>query len=164
MQEKNLDGPGEQQVDSASVSFQYLLSKVDAVVNKIGLARTLTLLETIQNNAQIDGQNLNRLKCVANYLAGRCIDIYTLEPKKFTTHSGVHYREARMACYHLLISYTQASYSQVARALEVQNYQVKYGYNKYQEYLEIPQHYPKIIQQYRQLEHELTTFLSQLIV
>ena len=82
--------------------FQRLQQSLERVVNKIGVQRTTELLESFDNNSSTTSNELGKVKLITTYVISQSILLFDLDESQFYTSDIREYREARMACYHII--------------------------------------------------------------
>lgn len=154
--------PAEAINDNQAPDYKDLQRTIDVVIGKIGLQNTIFLLTNFINATSIPVHQTQRLQMVSQYLITECIQLFELNDKTFFTSGIREYREARMACYHLLKKYTGASYSKIAEDFGLTKRNVLYNYRKCDERLSVPYYYPSFLEKYDALEKRIIHFISKL--
>ena len=142
--------------------YKELQRNIDLVIGKIGLQNTIFLLTNFINATSIPVHETQRLQMVSQYLITECIKVFELNDRMFFTSGIREYREARMACYHLLKKYTGASYSKIAEDFGLTKRNVLYNCTKCDERLSVPFYYQSFQEKYDALEKCIIHFISKL--
>jgi len=145
-----------------SADYGQLQQHIDQVIGQIGLEKTIGLLTHFIDDTHIPVHETQRLKMVSQFLVNTCIEVFELQDKAFFTSGIQEYREARMACYHLLKKYTGASYSKIAEDFGLTKRNVLYNHNKCEERLSVPYYYADFNQRYSLVEDRMIQFISKL--
>ncbi|MDW3191939.1 MAG: hypothetical protein R8G66_06230 [Cytophagales bacterium] len=143
-------------------NYESLQRQIDVVIGKIGLHNTIFLLSTFIDETSIPVEQTQRLQMISQYLITRAIDVFELKEKMFFTSAIQEYREARMACYHLIKKYTGVSYSKIAEDFGLTKRNVLYNCNKCEERLSVPYYYQSFVDKYAILEKSIIKITSKL--
>ena len=102
-----------------NATYNDLQLRFDWFVGKYGLERAIQILDNFLNNQKIEVKDdMHRLQLLTDYVISQCITIFDLKADEFRTSSIPEYRQARMACYHLMKEYTDASYARIAERFD----------------------------------------------
>lgn len=147
----------------SSVNYNTLQNVLDKLLGKIGLDRTILYLESFLKNTSVECDKTETLKLVTDYIIARSIIVFDLDEDRFFKSKIPEYRDARMACFHLLRNYTDSSYSRIGQRFGIENKRhVHYFVKKCDEILSIPQFYKSFVGKYRNVESQTINFLSKL--
>ncbi len=144
------------------VSYADLQRGIDELVGRHGLAKAVQIVRHFSGNTRLPVSKNHRLKLIKEYIVSQCIDVFDLDASLFNTSTVREYREARMACYHLLKKFTGSSYAQIGQHFGWRMHTVYYFCQKCDEILSIPQYYKSFTDRYRSLEGSTLYFLSSL--
>lgn len=147
---------------SSKADYGLLQQHIDRVIGQIGLEKTICLLTHFIDDTHIPVHQTQRLKMVSQFLVTTCIGVFELQDKAFFTSAISEYREARMACYHLLKKYTEASYSKIAEEFGLTKRNVLYNHSKCEERLSVPFYYADFNKRYDLVEDSIIQFISKL--
>lgn len=144
------------------VSYADLQQSVDELLGRHGLEKTVEILRHFSQEVRMPVNRNHKLRLIKEYIIAQCIEVFDLEETKFNRSTVREYREARMACYHLLKKFTGASYSLIAEQFGWRLHTVYYFCQKCDEILSIPQFYKPFTDRYRSLEDSTIQFISSL--
>ncbi|MFY0689126.1 MAG: hypothetical protein JXQ90_18295 [Cyclobacteriaceae bacterium] len=147
---------------SKELNYSDFQKKVDAVVGKLGLHNAAFLLDSFIDNTSVSMQETQRLEIVSRFLIMEGIKVFELQEKLFFTSGIQEYREARMACYHLIKKYTGASHAKIAEDFGLTKRNVLYSCEKCKERLSVSYFYENFCQKYDLLEKRIIHFISKL--
>ncbi len=143
------------------VNYTTLQQSLDVVLGKIGLPKTVKLLCSFISNSSLSTTQVEKLKLVTTYIISQAIVIFDLNEEEFYDSRIPEYREARMACYHLLKKYTDSSYSKIGERFGLKKRQVLYYHQKCEEMLSISQYYKAFTAKYKDLEELTIEFIAK---
>ena len=143
-------------------NYSDLQRSIDELVGKHGLEKTVDIIRHFSGNTRIPVSQPHRLKLISDYITSQCIMLFDLEETNFHASTITEYREARMACYHLLKIYTDSSYARIGERFGWNLYHVFYFCKKCEEILSIPQYYKPFIEKYSSLEKCTINFIANL--
>ena len=146
----------------SNVNYVDLQKSIDELVGKHGLEKAVHIIQHFSRNAKIPVSKNHRLKLITEYIVSQCIEVFDLEAGKFNTCTVREYREARMACYHLLKKFTGSSYARIGQRFGWKLHTVYYFCQKCDEILSIPQFYKSFADKYSSLEGSTISFISKL--
>ena len=144
------------------LNYADLQQSVDELVGKFGLEKSVEIINSFSRNSRIGRSEIRKLKLIKDYIIAETILIFDLDEKNFFNSEIREYREARMACYHLLNKYTENSHSKIAETFGKKRGSALYFIHKCNNILSIPQFYPSFIEKYRGLESSTIHFISKL--
>ena len=144
------------------LNYADLQKSVDELVGKFGLEKSVEIINSFSRNSEIGRKEIRKLKLVKDYIIAETILIFDLDEKKFFASEIREYREARMACYHLLNKYTENSHSKIAETFGKKRGSALYFIHKCNSILSIPQFYPSFVEHYKSLESSTIHFISKL--
>jgi hypothetical protein len=148
--------------DHLNLNYTDLQNCVDALVGKFGLEKSVEIINSFSNNTKIGRKEVRKLKLIKDYIIAETILIFDLDEQNFFQSEVTEYREARMACYHLLNKYTENSHSKIAQTFGKKRGSAFYFIHKCNEILSMPQFYRSFIEKYRGLESSTIHFISKL--
>ena len=148
--------------DVAIQDYLTLQKRLDAVIGKIGLSKTIQLIEGFIDNSSIKVNEVEKFKLITAYIISQTIDIFDLKEDQFYTSKIREYRDGRMACFHLLKHYTDCSYAKIGEAFNQKKRNILYFCQKCDEMLSIPQFYRVFTDRYMSLENRVISFIAKL--
>lgn len=143
-------------------NYTSLQKSIDIVVGKIGLEKTIQLLDSFINNISVTHSEKEKVQLLTQYLVGIAIRVFSLEEELFYVSSSREYRDARMCCFHLLRKYTEDTLPQIGLAFRCSERSVEYGYGKAVERLALPQGNPIFVSSYSVMETKLVEFIGKI--
>jgi len=152
------------QITEHTIQFTYtdLQKNVDELVGRYGLQKAVTILANFSSNTKIKVSNPQKLRLITDYIVAKCITIFDIEEEQLNNSTIREYREARMACYHVLSKYTDMSYARIAERFGWKYHNVFYFYHKCEEILSLPTYYKNFVTMYKALELSAINFISNL--
>lgn len=147
---------------STAKTYTELQVSIDKVIGKIGVARTIHLLDTFIQNTTITQNEQEKIKMISQYLISLAIKVFELNEPIFFTSSVTEYRDARYCCFHLLRKYTKDSYPKIALMYASSSRIVMYGCAVTEERLNFPKVHSKFAHHYTLLESKLIEFISKI--
>lgn len=135
---------------------------LESVVGKIGMRKTVELLKSFESNSSIDLEAKKRVKLIQDFIITNCITIFNLDEQQFYTSEIREYREARMACFHVLHRYTDCSYAMIGELFGRKKRTVLYFCQKCRELLSVPGFYRGFVDKYKQLDQCALEFIGKL--
>ncbi len=148
--------------DHRKLNYADLQNCVDELVGKFGLEKSVEIINSFSNNTRIGRKEIRKLKLIKDYIIAETILIFDLDEKKFFNSEIREYREARMACYHLLSKYTENSHSKIAETFDKKRGSALYFIHKCNSILSIPQFHRAFKEKYDGLESSTIHFISKL--
>lgn len=143
-------------------TYGHLQQSIDKVIGKIGLQRTIDLLESFLNGITVKKKETEKLKLIFAYLVSTAAECYDLTEEQIFKDSTQEAKDARMICYHLLHKYAHLSYSKIGEKFSQPKRTVMYYTLKAEEYLSIPASYKELMQKYDAIEKELVEFIGKI--
>ena len=143
-------------------SYNKLQSSIDKVIGKIGLQRTIYLIDSFICNTTVTQNEQEKIKMITQYLVSLAVKVFELESELFYISNVREYRDARMCCFHLLRKYTDDTYSKIGLSFSCSERIVMYGYSKSEERLSIPKGNAKFVANYTLLESKLIGFIGKI--
>ena len=140
----------------------HLQQLVIGLVSKLGAERTTALLESIHHFQEVDAEELQRERLLIDFLKVRAIIVFSLREGELYSSNIAEYRDARMACYHLLKTHTSLSYPMIAELFESNKRSVMHYYHKAESFLKAPRYYRDFTEKYQLLHRSLLEFIAQL--
>lgn len=135
---------------------------VDELVGRYGLKKAVELLQHLSKNTKIPVNDTYRLKLITDYVISECLAEFNLEADQFQTSTVREYREARMACYHLLKKYTDSSYSRIGEHFNWPIHTIYYFCQKCTEMISLAEYYKPFNNKYKSLEESTISFIAKL--
>lgn len=142
--------------------LEHLTRNVNGLVQTFGVKGSNLILYTLIKNVKIPVADDHRLKLITDYIISQCISLFDLDATQFNSCTIREYREARMACYHLLKKYTGSSYARIGQRFGWKFHTIFYFCQKCDEILSLPQFYKSFTDKYNSLEGSTINFISQL--
>ena len=142
--------------------YGQLQACLDKVVNKLGPERTTFLLESFIANTTLKENEKGKIKFVLDFLVSKAIELFALEEPLFYDCDIRAYRDARMACFHLLKKYTNDTFSKIGLSFRCSERVVAYGYHTVDERLKVPKFYQDFAGKYVILEAAIINFISNI--
>lgn len=143
-------------------NYTHLQKSIDTVVGKIGLHKTIHLLDSFINNTTAKHTEHEKVKLVAQYTIGLAIKVYELQEEQFFTSTIREYRDARMSCYHLLRKYTEETLPKIGLSFRCSERTVEYGCNKTAERLAVPKGNTRFVSNYMAIEAGIIEFIGKI--
>ncbi|MEO9870376.1 MAG: hypothetical protein ABJQ69_03675 [Ekhidna sp.] len=144
------------------LNYMDLQISIDKVVGKIGLNKTIHLLEGFIDNSTMKVGGTSRAKVIAAYFISKSVEVFELNEKKFYSSREPKYSEARMACFHLVKKHTKYSYTNIGDAVGLKKRTILYYHNKCKDILSIAHFYQPFMEKYDLLENYAIDFISKL--
>lgn len=145
-----------------NLNYNDLQLRIDKVIGKIGLSKTINLLEGFIGNSSMTVGGNSKVKVIAAYFISKSVEVFELKERKFYISREPKYSEARMACFHLLKKHSQYSYSNIGDAVGLKKRTILYYHNKCKDILSIPHFYQPFLEKYDLLENCAIDFISKL--
>ena len=142
--------------------YTTLQSNIDKVIGKIGLIKTIGLLESFLANTSVKQSEHDKIKVITQYLVSTTIKVFDLNEELFFVSPVNEYKDARRCCFHMLRKYTGDTFPKIGIAFQCSERTVAYGYNKAAEYLAVPKGNPKFFSKYGQIEAVMVEFIGKL--
>lgn len=142
--------------------YTTLQQKLDLVIGKIGLCRTIQLIGSFIDNSSITVDKTEKFKLISRYIIAQSIEVFDLKSDDFYTNKIQEYRDARMSCFRLLRTYTDCSYAKIGEEFGQKKRNIIYYYQKCEETLSVPDFYPVFVQRYKELEQRVISFIAKL--
>ena len=142
--------------------YSELQFRIDSLLGKIGLEKTLHLLSSYLGETHIKQSNLSQLDTMRVFLVEQCAKVFQIDKEKFFSSRVQEYCEARMICYHLLKKYTDVSLIGLSKNLKKNRKVVQYTLERTTDRLSVPKYYHAFVEKYDLIESNLVVFLSAL--
>lgn len=151
-------------LQNPSNPFNYtdLQQRVDTVVGKIGLEKTINLLEGFIGNIDSTKGGVPKAKVIMTFLISRSVELFNLYEKSFFKSREAKYCEARRACFHIMRKHTAYSFQSIGDTVGIQRRTVLYYHYKCEDTLSIANIYVEFKEKYDLLERDAIDFISKL--
>ena len=141
--------------------YHRLQQSLDKVLGKLGLEQTIRLLDNLIVEARSGKKKKQRNSLIEACLKDAAVEAFDLEEEQFFSSKEREYREARMACYHLLKKYLDYSYPRIAKKYDLSERMALYYCKKVEEeLLDLPGCHPVFTARYREMEAQLLQFIA----
>jgi chromosomal replication initiation ATPase DnaA len=145
-----------------TLDYNTLQTSIDKVIGKIGLSKTIHLLDSFVTNTSIQPSEHDKIKVITQYLVSMAIKVFDLNEELFYVSNVREYKDARRCCFHLLRRYTGDTFPKIGIAFQCSERTVAYGYGKAAEYLAVPKGNTKFVSKYMKVESVLVEFIGKL--
>lgn len=135
---------------------------VDNLVFEFGLEQAIRMINSLYNNTTIIHKAARRRELIKDFIIDQSVLIFDLDKKDFFKNNVRQYREARMACYHILNRCVKDSHSRIAKAFDKKRGSIQYNICKCHEILSLPENYKDFLQKYKTLESRTIQFITNL--
>lgn len=142
--------------------LQRLQQVVNDLVHQVGLPQAVQLLEGLCDQTTFSVNAMEKTRCIYGFIMARSIQVFDLEEPKFLTSEVAEYRQARMACYHLIKRYANISYTRIGELFGRNKRSVMYFHQKAEELLSVPKFYRGFTERHGILEKATLTFMAKL--
>lgn len=142
--------------------YHQLQQHIDTVIGKIGLQRTLCLLDSFIKNVSVSFKETDKVKLLTYYIVSLALETFELREDLFYVSNVTEYRDARMCCFHLIRKYTGETFAKTGIGFHCSERKVAYGNQITEERLSFPQAYQGFVLNYHQLESRLLEFIGKL--
>ncbi len=142
--------------------LQRLQEAVNNIVSKVGVEKAVHLFEGIYNNTALSVDKIEKVKYITGFIISQSIAIFNLQEDEFLTSEILEYRQARMACYHLIKQYTDISYAKIGEMFGRKKRSIMYFHNKAKELLSVPQFYRGFSEKHQLLDKATLEFIGKL--
>jgi len=147
---------------STATNYSTLQEKLDVVIGRIGLCRTIQLIGSFIDNSSISVDETEKFKLITRYIIAQSIEVFDLRSDEFYTNKIQEYRDARMACFRLLRAYTNCSYAKIGEEFDQKKRNIIYYCQKCEDTLSVPSFYPVFVGRFKQLEQRVIQFIAKL--
>ncbi len=144
------------------VSYADLQEGIDNLVSEFGLPQAINMIDGLYRNTKTVRNAAFRYELIKNYIISESILVFKLDTEQFFKNNVREYREARMACYHLLSVYIKDSHSQIAKEFGRKRSSILYFIHKCDERLSLPENYKDFLKKYKTLESSIIQFITNL--
>ncbi len=134
------------------------------LAGKVGVEGAARILENFMASTQKPIKMKLKIKLIRDYICAEAIGLFDLKEVSFLTSEVTEYRDARMACYHLIHSFTDESHAKIGESFNRDRDSVGYFLRKCDEILESP-HYAGnrgFINKYDSLKRSAIGFIATL--
>ena len=145
-----------------AANYSTLQEQLDVVIGKIGLCRTIQLVGSFIDNSSITVDETEKFKLISRYIIAQSIEVFDLKSDEFYTNKIQEYKDARMACFRLLRTYTDCSYAKIGEAFGQKKRNIIYYYQKCEDMLSVPNFYLVFVGRYKELEQRVIQFIAKL--
>jgi len=142
--------------------YKTLQKILDSVIGQIGLEQTIILLQNFIDNTSIQIDEAEKGKLITYLIKYNAIKVFGLIDQEFHTSNLKEYKDARMACHHILKKFTNWSYAMVGQAFSKGERNTRYYCEKVEEYLSLPDFYKDFIDKYTILETKFIEYLGKI--
>lgn len=142
--------------------FSDLQKNIAIVIARIGLEKTILLLQSFVSNTSLSIQRAPRIKLITTFCIAKSCEVFGLDEKLFYLDRTQKYSQARTACFHLLKRHTAYTYSEIGEATGKSKRTILYYYKQGEDLLSIQQYYPAYMEKYDLLENHVLDFLSKI--
>jgi len=149
-------------VKKNTTTYITLQQSMDRVVEKLGILKTISLLDSFIGKTTIGQGEHKKNKIISQYLIDAAIKEFDLQEELFYVSHVREYRDARMCCFHLLRKYTQDTLPKIGLTFQCSERSVEYGCTKVSERLSLPQGYTKFVSTYKTIEIRLLEFIGKI--
>lgn len=143
-------------------NFQKLQLALEQVVDKIGIQKTIVLLESFDTNSSVNDAEQVKVKLITSNTVTQSILHFDLIEKEFHTSTIKEYREARMVCYHIIHTYTDCSYAKIGELFGLKKRNILYYCHKCKELLESLQGHKDFVDRYKAIEAHTIKFIGEI--
>jgi len=147
---------------TSTQDYNKLQDSLDKVIGKIGLQRTILLLDGFIHNTRITQTEREKIKMVTQYVVNISIQVFDLREDIFLISNIREYRDARMCCIHLLRKYTDDSFAKIGLAFQCGDRIAAYGYAAAEDRLSMPKGNIKFVSNYTVIESKLIDFVGRI--
>ncbi len=135
---------------------------VNGIVQKLGANKAVALLESIYHHQQTGASELQRERLLIDFIKAKAIVVFNLREEHLYDSNIIEYRDARMACYHLLKTHTTLSYPMIGQLFRQKKRSVMHYYHKAEAFIQAPAYYQSFYKKYQQLHNNLLDFITTL--
>lgn len=146
----------------SELNYSDLQKSVDDLVGKFGLKKAVQIIQRFSMNAKIETGESQKLRLITAFVITECVSVFDLDEEQFFKATIREYREARMACYHVLKKYTDSSYSKIGARFGQTKRTILYFCHKCNGILSLPQYYKSFADRYGSLDRSTIDFISKL--
>lgn len=136
--------------------------RLEAFINRYGLAKAGDLLEMLTYDAPSGIPSSHKVKFYYNFLQLEALCTFDVTNEEFFKARLPLAKEARWTLIHLMKAYTQCSYDRIGRFLKMKPRAVRYARIKCDELLEVPKFEKAFNERYRELEEKLVAFIAKI--
>jgi hypothetical protein len=147
---------------STGSTYIQLQASIDEVVGKIGLNKTICLLNSFISNTSVSQNDGEKIKMITHYLVSVAIKVFDLRDDIFYVSAVREYRDARMCCFHLLRKYTEDTYPKIGLNFNCSARIVMYGCITVDDRLAVPKGNGKFVANHGLLESKLIEFIGKI--
>ena len=158
-----MDESGEnRKVKGQDFSYKDLQESIDQVIGKIGLNKTIFLVDSFIQATTIPVEQTHKVKIISQFLIVQGVDVFELNHDDFFSSKIPEYREARIACFHLIKKYTGCSYSKLGEHFGLTKRSMMYSCERCKDRLSVPFFYKSFNEKYEILENRTIQFISKI--
>ena len=148
-----------------NITYTDLQKIVDEMVGKHGLQDTVTILQVFAHNSKLNvSEKGYKLKKITDHVIEQSILLFDLKKTPFYTSTIPEYRQARMACFHILKEYTGSSYAKIGEHFNRSLDSIYYYYHECQQILD-SRHlnlHKDFVDKYSHLQKSTINFIAEL--
>ncbi len=140
-----------------------LQTNLDALIGKLGILKTSYIIEQLSEvSATAVQKGKQKPVYLVPFVMAQSRRLFEVEEGKWGVPTNSGYKDARMACYHLLRIYSNLTYRQIGKPFSQGKRAVIYHHRKCEEMVSIPQFHKPFVQRYKNLEQRIIHFLATL--
>ena len=142
--------------------YAQLQATLDKVIGKIGLQRTIVLLDSFINNTKVTQNEREKITMITQYAVNRTIQVFELREDQFLISNIREYRDARMCCIHILRKYTNDTFSKIGLFFRCGARIAMYGYTVTEDRLAMPKGNTRFVSNYALIEGSIIDFMGRI--
>ena len=142
--------------------FTDLQQGIDQMIGKYGMPKTIKIIRQLSGNLKLKKGRKQRAKLISTFTVSEAFKVFDVKHKKQKGKLTQEYKDARMACYHLLNLYTDLNYNEIGKQFDHQKFGVYYHITKCREILTIPQFNKPFVALYETLEERVIQFIAKI--
>jgi hypothetical protein len=143
-------------------SYSELQDSLDHTLGKLGLDRTITMLDIFGNDGDSFIQAPLRASIIKVFIKHHCAMAYELPESEFGHCGTQEHKECRMIGFHLFTKYNDCSYRKIGHEFGLNKRQVRYIIEQCSERLSLANTYKLFYQRYAQIEDLVFAFVTRL--
>lgn len=143
-------------------NYAELQKGIDALIGRFGLTNTIKMISQLTSNGRIKKPNQQKIELLSTFIISESKEIFKWDERDKNGIKKKNYKDAKMACYHLLNKYSQMSYREIGSTFGQGKTAANYHIKKCEERLSIPKFYGSFVAQYNLLEQNIIYFIANL--